>query len=262
MRATTPLRGFELDVELEAAAGGRLAIVGPSGAGKTTLLRLVAGLARPAAGRIALGSRVWLDTASSIDVPPEERRCGYVFQDYALFPRMSAWRNVAYGMEGPRRERRRRAQGLLERFGVAALSEARPAALSGGERQRVALARALASQPCTLLLDEPLAALDPATRREALRELHILLGEIDIPVLLVTHSFDEAALLAGRLVVLDRGHVVQTGSAADISARPRSPFVADLAGAVVLRGEAESEPGGLTLVRLPSDRVRPTLVAC
>lgn len=250
VRATLPLRGFELDVELGAASGERLAIVGPSGAGKTTLLRLVAGLARPAAGRIVLGSQVWLDTASSVDLPPEERRCGYVFQDYALFPRMSAWRNVAYGMEGPRRERRQRAHALLERFGVAALAEARPATLSGGERQRVALARALASRPRALLLDEPLAALDPATRREALRELHALLGELDIPVLLVTHSFDEAALLAGRLAVLAHGRVVQTGSAADISARPRSPFVADLAGAVVLRGEAEVEPGGLTLVRL------------
>jgi molybdate transport system ATP-binding protein len=250
VRASTPLRGFRLDLELEAPAGGRLAIVGPSGAGKTTLLRLVAGLASPHDGRIALGSRTWLDTAAAIDLAPEERRCGYVFQDYALFPRMSAWRNVAYGMEGPRRERRTRALELLERFGVAALAEARPETLSGGERQRVALARALGSRPRALLLDEPLAALDPLTRRDALRELHALLGELDIPVLLVTHSFDEAAVLAGRLAVLDGGRVAQSGSAAEISARPRSPFVADLAGAVVLWGEASSEPGGLTLVRL------------
>jgi molybdate transport system ATP-binding protein len=245
-----PLRGFELDVELEAPAGDRLAIVGPSGAGKTTLLRLVAGLASPAAGRIALGSETWLDTASAIDLPPEARRCGYVFQDYALFPRMSAWRNVAYGMAEPRRERRRRAHELLERFGIGELADAQPATLSGGERQRVALARALASAPRALLLDEPLSALDPTTRREALRELHGLLGELDMPVLLVTHSFDEAAVLAGRLAVLDRGRVAQEGGAAEISARPRSPFVADLAGAVVLWGEASSEPGGLTLVRL------------
>ncbi len=250
VRASMPLRGFELDVELEAAAGERLAIVGPSGAGKTTVLRLVAGLAAPAAGRIALGAETWLDTAAAVDLPPEARRCGYVFQDYALFPRMSAWRNVAYGMAAPRRERRRRALDLLERFGVAALAEARPATLSGGERQRVALARALGAAPRALLLDEPLSALDPATRRGALRELHTLLGELRIPVLLVTHSFDEAALLAGRLAVLDRGRVVQSGSAAEISARPRSPFVADLAGAAVLRGEASAEPGGLTLVRL------------
>jgi molybdate transport system ATP-binding protein len=250
MRAATPLRGFDLDVELETAAGERLAIVGQSGAGKTTLLRLVAGLASPAAGRIALGSQTWLDTARAIDLPPEARRCGYVFQDYALFPRMSAWRNVAYGMAEPRRERRRRALELLERFGVAELAEASPATLSGGERQRVALARALASRPRALLLDEPLSALDPTTRRDALRELHGLLVELDIPVLLVTHSFDEAAVLAGRLAVLDRGKVAQIGSAAEISACPRSPFVADLAGAVVLWGEASSEPGGLTLVRL------------
>jgi molybdate transport system ATP-binding protein len=248
-RVSTPLRGFGLDLELNAPAGERLAILGPSGAGKTTVLRLVAGLASPAAGRIALGSETWLDTAAAVDVHPQRRRCGYVFQDYALFPRMSAWRNVAYGMPRPRRERRRALE-LLERFGLAALADARPAALSGGERQRVALARALGSAPRALLLDEPLSALDPATRRGALRELHRLLGALEIPVLLVTHSFDEAALLAGRLAVLDRGRVVQDGAPAEISARPRSPFVADLVGAAVLRGEASGEPGGLTLVRL------------
>jgi molybdate transport system ATP-binding protein len=250
IEAETPLREFPLSVGLEVGESERLAVVGPSGAGKTSLLRLVAGLLSAARGRVALGSEPWLDTASSVDLPPERRRCGYLFQDYALFPMMSAWRNVAYGVRGPRRERRERALELMERFGVAGLAEQRPSTLSGGERQRVALARALAARPRALLLDEPLSALDPTTRKRSLRELHAVLGELDIPVLLVTHSFDEAALLADTLAVLDRGRVVQTGSAAEITARPRSAFIADFAGAVVLRGSVAGEVGGLTVVRL------------
>jgi molybdate transport system ATP-binding protein len=248
--ARMALRKFELAVELGVGPGERVAVAGPSGAGKTTLLRIAAGLVRPASGRVAIGEEVWLDTAAGREVPAEQRRCGVVFQDYALFPRLSAWRNVAYGMDGPRRERRRRAQELLERFGVGALADASPASLSGGERQRVALARALAAEPRALLLDEPLAALDPGSRRDALRELHVLLAELPIPVLLVTHSYDEAALLAERIAVIDRGRIVQAGTAAEISTRPASPFVADFAGAAVLHGEAIREPGGLTLVRL------------
>ncbi|MGN6217406.1 MAG: ATP-binding cassette domain-containing protein, partial [Solirubrobacterales bacterium] len=250
LAAEMPLREFELSLDLAAAAGERLALAGPSGAGKTSALRIAAGLARPASGRVALGGEAWLDTAAGVEVPAERRRCGFVFQDYALFPGLSAWRNVAYGMRGPRRERRRRALDLLERFGIAALAEANPAGLSGGERQRVALARALAAEPRALLLDEPLSALDPGSRRDSLRELHALLSELSIPVLLVTHSYDEAALLADRIAVIDRGRVVQSGEPATISTQPRSAFVADFAGAVVLHGEASREPEGLTLVRL------------
>lgn len=245
-----PLREFELALELAVAPGERLALAGPSGAGKTTALRIAAGLVRPASGRVALGDETWLDTAAGVELPTERRRCGFVFQDYALFPGLSAWRNVAYGMRGPRRERRRRALDLLERFGIAAHADANPAGLSGGERQRVALARALAAEPRALLLDEPLSALDPGSRREALRELHALLAELPIPVLLVTHSYDEAALLVERIAVIDRGRVVQSGDPAAISTRPQSAFVADFAGAAVLHGEATPEPCGLTLVRL------------
>jgi molybdate transport system ATP-binding protein len=248
--ARMPLREFELSIELSADAGERLALAGPSGAGKTTTLRIAAGLTRPASGHVAIGEEVWLDTAADREVPAERRRCGVVFQDYALFPRLNAWRNVAYGMDGPRRERRQRAHELLDRFGIGALADALPASLSGGERQRVALARALAAEPRALLLDEPLSALDPGSRREALRELHGLLAEPAIPVLLVTHSYDEAALLADRIAVIDRGRIVQSGEPAAISTRPASAFVADFAGAAVLHGEATREPGGLTLVRL------------
>jgi molybdate transport system ATP-binding protein len=203
-----PLREFELSLELTVAAGECLALTGPSGAGKTTLLRIVAGLLRPPAGRVAIGEEIWLDVASGTELPAEQRRCGVVFQDYALFPTLSAWRNVAYGMNGQRRQRRRRAEQLLGRFGIEALADARPASLSGGERQRVALARALATDPQALLLDEPLSALDPESRRDAQRELHDFLAELAIPVLLVTHSEEEAALLADRIVVIDRGRIV------------------------------------------------------
>jgi molybdate transport system ATP-binding protein len=215
-----PLREFDLSLELAIQPGERLALSGPSGAGKTTLLRTVAGLVRPACGRISIGEDVWLDTAARREVPAERRRCGVVFQDYALFPTLSAWRNVAFGMGGPRRGRRRRAEELLDRFGIAALADARPGSLSGGERQRVALARALAAEPRALLLDEPLAALDPETRREAQRELDRFLAELSIPVLLVTHSRGEAALLADRIAVIDRGRIVSEEALPPRAGRP------------------------------------------
>ncbi len=249
-RIETPLRGFPLELELVAEAGAPVALVGRSGSGKTSMLRALAGLLSPERGRVELGDAVWLDTARGIDLAPERRGSGFLFQDYALFPTMSAWRNVAYGIGGPRRERRGRALQMLERFGVGGLAEARPETMSGGERQRVALARALAARPSLLLLDEPLSALDSTTRREAIGELRAVFAETATPVVLVTHSFEEAAALAGELVVIDAGPEVQRGSAAAISASPASAFVADFSGAVVLRGEARGE-GDLTVVRLP-----------
>jgi molybdate transport system ATP-binding protein len=218
--ARMPLREFELSLELAVEPGERLALTGPSGAGKTTLLRIAAGLLRPPAGRVAIGEEVWLDAAAAREVPAERRRCGVVFQDYALFPGLSAWRNVAYGMNGPRWERRHRAELLLDRFGIAALADARPGSLSGGERQRVALVRALAIEPRALLLDEPLSALDPATRGKAQGELRRSLAELPIPVLLVTHSHDEAARLADRIAVIDRGRIVSEEELPPRAGRP------------------------------------------
>src|SRR5262249_36108538 len=151
--ATTGLGAFTLDIALEVQDATCLALAGPSGAGKTTVLRIIAGLRRPERGRIACGERTWLDTERGIDVGPEARRCGYVFQDYALFGHLRAWQNVAYPLTDLRREeRRRRAHELLARFGIDHLADARPATLSGGERQRVAVARALARRPDALLL--------------------------------------------------------------------------------------------------------------
>jgi len=251
LAARTTLGDVELDVELEVAPGECLALAGPSGAGKTSVLRVAAGLLRPRWGRVAAGERVWLDTERGVDVPPEERRCGYVFQDYALFPHLSAWRNVAYPLRRlPRGERRRRALELLERFGLAARADAHPATLSGGERQRVALARALALEPRLILLDEPLAALDARTRASAARELAAVLRESSVPAILVTHDFTEAAQLGDRVAVIDRGRIVQQGSPSELAAAPRSAFVADFTGAVVLAGTARPGGDGLTRVQL------------
>jgi molybdate transport system ATP-binding protein len=251
VEAQTRLGGFELDVALSAPAGACLALAGPSGAGKSTVLRIVAGLLRPARGVVRCDGEVWLDTARRVDVPPERRRCGYVFQDYALFEHLTAWQNVAYPLRRlPRAQRRRRAEGLLERFGMLNHAGARPATLSGGERQRVAVARALALEPRALLLDEPLAALDARTRASAGRELAHVLREASAPTILVTHDFAEAALLGDAVAVIDRGQVVQRGTAGELAAAPASAFVADFTGAVVLTGVARAGAGGLTIVDL------------
>jgi molybdate transport system ATP-binding protein len=247
LAAETRLGDLELEVELEVAAGECLALAGPSGAGKSSVLRIAAGLLRPRSGRVACGGRVWFD-GNGIDLAPEERRCGFVFQDYALFPHLSAWQNVGYGL--PRHGRRERALELLDRFGLARRADARPRTLSGGERQRVALARALAPRPEALLLDEPLSALDARTRAAASRELGAVLHEAGVPALLVTHDFQEAALLGDRVGVMDAGRVVQIGSASELAAEPASPFVADFTGAVVLTGTASAGAGGLTRVAL------------
>ena len=248
--AATPLGDVDLDAGLAVGTGECLALAGPSGAGKSSLLRIAAGLLRPDRGLVRCGERTWLDTEAGVDRPPDRRRVGFLFQDYALFGHLSAWRNVAYGIgAGSRAERRDRAHELLDRFGLAARAEARRATLSGGERQRVALARALAVEPVVLLLDEPLSALDAATRARAGRELAALIAEAGVPVLMVTHDFGEAALLADRVAVLDRGTVVQTGTATELAAAPASAFVADLTGSVVLTGTARAE-GGLTVVDL------------
>jgi molybdate transport system ATP-binding protein len=237
-----PLRSFRLELAL-ALGRETFALVGPSGAGKTTVLRAVAGLLKPERGRVSLGDDVLYDSASGIDVPPEERRVGFVFQDYALFPHMTVAQNVAYGA-------RDRAPELLERFRIAHLAGARPGELSGGERQRVGLARALARDPGVLLLDEPLSALDPHTRAALRLELKELLDELDLPVLLVTHDFHDAAALAGRVAAIADGRIRQVGTPSELIAAPSDAFVASFTGANVLAGVARPGAAGLTEVTL------------
>jgi len=246
----TRLGALELGVDLEVQPGGCLALAGPSGAGKTSVLRVAAGLLRPERGRATCGGTLWLDTERGVDLPPEARHCGYVFQDYALFGHLSAWRNVAFAVSGGRAERRRHAHELLERFGLGDRADAPPRELSGGERQRVALARALARRPSALLLDEPLTALDTRTRAAASRELKQVLTETEVPALLVTHDFAEAALLGDEVGVVDSGRVLQRGSAGEIAAAPASAFVADFTGAAVLTGTARRGERNLTVVTL------------
>jgi molybdate transport system ATP-binding protein len=238
-----PLRHFELRVALEVAEGETLALVGPSGAGKTTVLRAIAGAAKPASGRIALGDRVLFDRKRRINLPPEARRVGYVFQEYALFPHMSVRENVAFGG-------RARADELLERFGIAHLAKVRPAQLSGGERQRVGLARALASDPAILLFDEPLSALDAHTRAGVRGELQGLLAELALPALLVTHDFEDAAALADRVGVIVEGSIRQLGTAHDLVAAPSDAFVASFVGSNLLVGVARPAGDGLAEVTL------------
>ena len=248
VEARTRLGALDLDLTVEVAPGECLAVAGPSGAGKTSLLRVAAGLLRPEHGLVEAGGETWLDTRRSLDLPPERRRCGYLFQEYALFPHLSAWQNVAYPLRGS--DRRQRAAALLDRFGMSALADSRPSTLSGGERQRVALARALAREPDVLLLDEPLSALDARTRAGAVRELGALLRDADVPAVLVTHDFAEAAALGDRVAIVDRGRLLQEGSPSDLAAAPQSAFVADFTGAVVLTGTAHGAPDGLTHVEL------------
>ncbi|HVS84139.1 MAG TPA: ABC transporter ATP-binding protein [Gaiellaceae bacterium] len=237
-----PLRSFELALELEVE--GTVALVGPSGAGKTSTLRVVAGLARPARGHVELDGEAWVDAERGVFVPPERRRVGLVFQDYALFPHLSVRRNVEFGAEG------RPVDELLERLRIAALADARPRELSGGERQRVALARALARDPEVLLLDEPLAALDAHTKTAVRAELAELLRSLRLPTLLVTHDYEDAAALADTVGVLVDGGLRQLASPAELVARPGDAFVASFTGANLLHGIAQR--GALTTVRLAS----------
>ncbi len=206
------------------------------------MLRTVAGLERQCAGRIALGSELWLDSDRAIHLSPERRRVGYLPQDYGLFPHLTVAANVRFAGKRDRPD-------LLERLGIAQLANARPRQLSGGERQRVALARALARDPRVLLLDEPFGALDAITRRQVRDELGDQLMQLGLPTLLVTHAFEDATALAQRVGVIDTGRLVQLATPTELLAAPASVMVAALTGANILEGTATTTPSG-SIVRL------------
>jgi len=244
LHATLSVGRGEFDLEAEVCCSNRqtLAIIGPNGAGKSTLLRAVAGLQPLRRGRVQVGDLVLADTDARIDLPPSRRRCGVVFQDYRLFPHLSARDNVAFGLRAQGMARpvaAERAMRLLDRVGLAGAHRLRPHQLSGGQAQRVALARALAADPRLLLLDEPLAALDVEIRAEVRRVLRDVVAEFGGPCLLVTHDPTEALTLANSIVVLEAGRVVQTGDARSIATRPRTPYVARLVGVNLLRGRLD-----------------------
>jgi molybdenum ABC transporter ATP-binding protein len=245
LRFTHPLRSFHASADLTVERGETVALVGPSGAGKTTVLRVVAGLLRPAEGLVVLDETVLLDTQRRVDVPPERRRVGYLFQEYALFPHLDVRRNVRFGAR-----RARDVEPLLDRFRIMELAHAHVRELSGGERQRVALARAIARDPALLLLDEPLSALDAHTRAGVRAELRELLDGLGLPTILVTHDFEDAATLAHRVGVISDGRILQIDTPTDLVAVPRDAFVASFSGATVLPGHVVETRDGLSHIAL------------
>jgi len=222
------LPGFTLDVEWS-AGDGVAALFGPSGAGKTLTLQCLAGLVRPDAGRIVVDGQVLFDSVAGIDVPPQRRRVGYVFQGYALFPHLTVRGNVGFGLRD-RTERRRREDEVLARLGLEAFAERYPRELSGGQRQRVALGRALATDPALLLLDEPLSALDLPLRQALRDELRGILTGWGTAAVLVTHDLAEAYRLGDRIVVYEEGHVIQAAPRAELLWQPSSRSVARIMG--------------------------------
>jgi molybdate transport system ATP-binding protein len=235
------LGGFRLDARLRIAAGEVVALLGPNGAGKTTALRALAGLHPLTAGHIRLGDRELDRPDRRLWTPTERRPIGVVFQDYLLFPHLTALDNVAFGPRRhgvPRRLAREQAAHWLGRVGLAGHGRRKPRHLSGGQAQRVALARALAVRPELLLLDEPLAALDARTRLDTRGELLRHLTDHPGATLLVTHDPLDALVLADRLVIIEDGRVVQEGDAATVTARPRTDYVARLVGLNLYRGRA------------------------
>ena len=233
--------GFALDIQLDVVEGETVAVLGPNGAGKTTLLRALAGLV-PIEGRVQLGDDLLEDSVQKVRVPTERRQIGLVFQDHVLFPHLSVLDNVAFGLQAQgRRDARQVAHRWLERAGLEEKAGSMPRELSGGQAQRVALLRTLATEPKLLLLDEPLSALDVTIRAEVRRELARQLASFRGVRLIVTHDPVEAIALADRLVVLENGRVVQAGTPDEVTARPRSRFVADLAGVNLLRGKSHGD---------------------
>ena len=240
--------GFTLDAALDLPLGQAPVTVlfGPSGSGKTTLLRLLAGLERPDEGSIQFREQIWFDSQGGLFLPSQQRRAGYLFQDYALFPHLTVRQNVEFGASHPDK-----ASTWLIRLGLVPLSLRRPREISGGEQQRVALARALAAEPALLLLDEPLSALDSATRVRLRHELRRELVEGGVPSIVVTHDRNEAMALGDWVAVLIGGRIRQAGPIGEVFAKPADIEVAQNLGVEnVLPGEIVSRKSGLASVRV------------
>ena len=229
-RMVTEDRTFALEVEFTADPGFTI-LFGPSGAGKTTLLDCIAGLSTPDAGVIVAGRQVMFDSSKSVHVPAMKRRIGYVFQDLALFPHLTARQNIEYGLAHlPPAQRKERSAAIMQALRIEALAQRKPREISGGERQRVALARTLVTDPAVLLLDEPLAALDAPTKSRIVDDLRSWNHAHGIPILYVTHSREEVFALGERAVVLDQGRILAQGTPHEVLNAPRQETVAQLAG--------------------------------
>src|SRR2546428_10738494 len=240
--------GFTLDVRWEAEQSV-LGLFGPSGAGKTLTLQCLAGLIRPDAGRIVVGERVFCAGAAGAALSPQQRRIGYVFQGYALFPHLTVVKNIAFGLQGrPRLDRARRISEVIERLGLRGLEQRHPRELSGGQRQRVALGRALPIDPTLLLLHGPLSALDAPLRRALRGQLREILSGWGTAAVVVTHDFTEAYRLADRIIVYENGRVIQSAPRSELLWQPASESVARIMGlSNVLRG---------TVVKAMPDRIQ------
>ena len=227
---TLRVPGFDLDVTWTSGEGVAV-LFGPSGAGKTLTLQCLAGLITPASGRIVVDGHVLFDRAAGINLPAQARRVGYVFQGYALFPHLTVADNLGFGLrDRPRAERARRVARVVEQLGLGGFEQRYPRELSGGQRQRVALGRALAIEPALLLLDEPLSALDAPLRRALRDELRQVLSGVGTAAVVVTHDFTEAYRLGDRIVVYDRGRVVQSAPRSELLWQPASESVARIMG--------------------------------
>jgi molybdate transport system ATP-binding protein len=230
VRIEKRLPGFTLDATWDASDGVAV-LFGPSGAGKTLTLQALAGLVRPDAGRIVVGDTVFFDSTAGVDLVPQRRRIGYVFQGYALFPHLTVADNVGFGLrDRSRAERVRRTREVIERLGLGGLEARAPRELSGGQRQRVALGRALAIDPALLLLDEPLSALDAPLRRALGDELRETLSGWGTAAVVVTHDFTEAYRLGDRIVVYEDGRVIQSAPRSELLWQPASEAVAHIIG--------------------------------
>jgi molybdate transport system ATP-binding protein len=246
-RIVRTLGRFRLDVDVATKSGETIAILGPNGCGKSTMFRCLSGLLPIDEGRVELDGDVFDEPVTDTFIVPERRPVAVVFQDYLLFANLTALENVAFGLRArgvSKVDARAQAHAWLERVGLADHAGHRPRALSGGQAQRVALARALATEPRLLLLDEPLAALDVGTRADVRRDLRRHLATFDGVRLLVTHDPVDAYALADRVVILEAGQVVQTGTLADVTAQPRSRYIANLIGVNLLHGKGSN--GALT----------------
>lgn len=232
---------FDLEAGLEVGPGELVALFGASGSGKTTLLRMLAGLTRPDAGRIEVDGEVWFDSATGIDLPPQRRRAGMVFQDYALFPNMTVRGNLEFAVKD--RRKTDRVDAVLEATGLAELAARRPDTLSGGQKQRVALARALVSEPRILLLDEPLSALDPAMRSRLQEEILALQRRFTVPAILVSHDVAEVHRLAARVYCLEAGRIARAGTPFEVFGAGRISNKMRLTGILL-----EAKPAGVIVL--------------
>lgn len=255
LQATRPI---PLDIRLRVAPGELLALVGPSGSGKSTILRCIAGLHRPESGFIRSGDEPWLDTDTGRMYRPQQRRVGMVFQDYLLFPHLTARQNLTLAMDdGTKNQCRQRADSLLEKVRLGGLADRYPAQLSGGQQQRVAVARALARDPSVLLLDEPFSAVDRSTRERLQRELAVLRRSIDIPMLLVTHDLEEARAMADRICVVQAGCGLQDAAPETLFRQPSSARVARLLGGYNIFHGMRDGPADAPELHWGSVRLRP-----